>query len=250
MKIKNIKFSIIASAIREDRYKLIYDNLNYKNNISFEIVFVGDVPPKKEIAFNFRYIYTKVRPLQCLEIAARNAYGEYLLPIGDDFLFSKEFLNRIDFYLSKLYMEKVLVGNRYQTNGVFYDKIMTYQRKIPNSPIIAAMPAFKKDIWNKIGGIDKRFSWAFFDKDIILRFYELGYTPFISPDSWVNEIRNKTIKSFLCKKTERLGNKLNSQFWEKDGLVIKKRKESVISFDDKNILIKNQGETGKFYRSL
>ena len=162
------------------------------------------------------------------------------MPMTDDLLFSENFLNRVNFYLSKLYMEKVLVGNRYQTNGIFYDKIMTYQRKISNSPIIASMPSFKREIWNKIGGIDRRFLWAFYDKDIILRFYELGYTPFISPDSWVNEIRDRTIRSFLCKKTERLGNKLNSKFWEKDGLVVKKRLEPVISFDNKDILITDQ----------
>ncbi len=92
------------------------------------------------------------------------------MPMTDDLLFSKKFLNKVNYYLSKLHMEKVLVGNRYQTNGVFYDNILVYNKNIFNSPIIAAMPAFKREIWNRRGGIDNRYLWSFYDKVIRLSF--------------------------------------------------------------------------------
>ena len=237
-----IKFSIIAPAIRRNYYKTFYNSLNKDNNISFEIIFVGFSPPKKKMPSNFKYIYTKVNPAQCWEIAAREAEGEYLILATDDCLFSPKFLNRIDFYINRLWMERSLIGGRYQTNGIFYDNILIYSRKIKNSPLLLSFAVYKKEVWNKIGGIDRRFSGAFCNADIMLRFYEIGYVPFIAPDLWVNEIRNDSIKSSLWKRTGKQGRKMSDSFWIKDNLIVKKRLKPVISFNDKDILIKDQYE--------
>ena len=59
----DIFFSLIASAIRSDRYEGIYNNLSLNNKVPFEIVFAGDKPPKKTMPDNFKYIYTKVKPI-------------------------------------------------------------------------------------------------------------------------------------------------------------------------------------------
>jgi len=234
-----IIFSVIAPAIRRDLYKTCYESIK-RSRISFEVIFVGYNPPTEEMPSNFKYIYTQVNPAQCVEIAVRNATGEYIIYISDDLVFPDRFLDRIYYYISKLHMEKVLIGNRLQTDGVFYDGILTFdKRRCPNSPVVPWMPALKREIWMNLGGIDRRFSGALCDLDMILRFYETGYTPFIIPDNWGNEIKNGIIFS-LCKKTEELGRVLNNRFWVKDTMVVKNRLEPVISFSDKDILTVDQ----------
>ena len=241
----DIVFSLIAPAIRQDLYKTFYNSIK-KTNIKFEIIFVGYNPPTEEMPANFKYIYTKVNPAQCFEIAARNAVGEYLLCVADDLLFPDKFLDRIYFYLSRLYMDKALVGNRVQENGVFCDRRLTFNRNCVNSPVIPLMPAFKREVWLKLGGIDRRFSAALCDLDMIIRFYEAGYTPFVMFDNWVNEIRSDKIISSLYKKTNRLGRYLNDKFWvkynevDKNWFVVKNRMEPVMSFSDIDILTVDQ----------
>jgi len=241
---KNIRFSLIAPAIRHNLYSRFSESINTKNKISFEIIFVGNSPPKDKMPSNFQYIYTNVGPSQCLEIAARAASGDYLICTIDDVIFPSGFLNKIDFYLSKLHMEKVLVGNRYQINGTFDDVELTFRRRCINSPVISFMPAFKKDIWEKLGGIDRRFPFAFYDLDIILRFYEIGYSPFVIPDNWANEIWGGKKKGRLNQRTSEVGAELLKRFWveERQGIwkTVRNRKEPVESFDDKNILTVNQ----------
>ena len=136
-----VKYSMIATAIRSEHYRRVYDSLNYNNNTSFEVVFCGHVPPKEEMPSNFRYIYTEVRnPVQCLEIAARAAVGEYLIWTVDDVVYSDGFLNRIDYYEGKLYMDKVLIQTRLQTNGNFNDNDLVMNKVILNSPVIGFGP--------------------------------------------------------------------------------------------------------------
>jgi len=239
---KDIKFSVIASAIHSDLYTQCYNSISAGSNISFEVIFAGNVLPKEKMPINFKYIYTEVNPLQCVEIAARASSGEYLIDIADDLLFSEGFLDRTNHYLSKLYMDDMIVGGRYQTNGVFWDNILTFDKKGVNSPVVPFLPALKRRVWEEVGGIDRRFSYALFDIDVLLRFYAKGYSPFIAPDNWGNEIRNRSVKSILCGGTDRLGRRLLNRFWVENGLVIKNRKEAVESFDDKNILTVNQYE--------
>jgi len=242
--VKNIRFSLIAPAIRHNLYLKCYESLDKENSVSFEMIFVGNSPPECKMPINFQYIYTNVGPVQCIEIAARSASGEYLISMADDLTFSEGFLNWISFYASKLHMEKVLVGSRYQINGVFQDKSLTFREKCINSPVVPFIPAFKREVWEELGGIDKRFSFAFYDLDMMLRFYEIGYSPFVVPDAWANEIWEKNMKDGLCKRTNWSAAKLLRQFWVEEyqgkWLVVKKRKETVESFGDEDILTINQ----------
>ena len=214
----NVKFSIIAPAIRENLYKRFYDSLagsrgvRDRSQTSFEIIFVGFSPPKEQMSSNFGYIYTKVNAVQCWEIAAREAQGEYLILAVDDCLFSRRFLDRIYYYLNRLYMENTLIGTRYQTNGVFYDKILTYSGRIQNAPVLPSTCAFKREVWTELGGLDRRFPGAFCNADMILRFYERGYNLFIAPDCWLNEIRNNEVQSSWWKKTGKRGQMICNTF--------------------------------------
>ena len=234
-----IKFSIIASAIRKELYETIYNYFNRRNRVLFEIVFVGDNPPEKKIADNFKYIYSEASPAQCLEIAARSSVGEYLIVVADDCLPSSKFLNNMNYYLERMHIDKTLVGGRYQTNGVFYDNINVYERKIEHSPIISSCFSFKRDVWYKLGGIDKRYQGSFSVEDMMLRFYEYGYNVFIAPTIWINEIRGDKVKSSLFSRTGKEGRILTNSFWVKNNKMLKKRSCPVKSFPD-SILSKGE----------
>ena len=79
-------FSFIAHA--RESYMACYSSLAGTAHIAFEVVFVGPNPPVEGMPDNFRFIQSNAKPAQCLEIAARNARGKYLIPGWDDMDFS------------------------------------------------------------------------------------------------------------------------------------------------------------------
>ena len=76
-------FSVCFSAIRNNLYKSFYDSLSAVHGSCppFEVIFVGDNPPTEPMPDNFKYIYSKVKPAQCTEIAVRAATGDFIPPI-------------------------------------------------------------------------------------------------------------------------------------------------------------------------
>lgn len=239
---KNVRFSLIAPAIRSHLYRGFCDNLK-NNKVPFEVIFVGNVPPKESMPSNFVYIESNVNCAQCWEIASRSAQGDYLFMVTDDCLFSDLFLDTMDYYINKVFMEDSLIGTRYQTNGIFWDNILRYRKRMPTSPVLPGICAFRRDIWSNIGGIDCRFLGGFCNVDMILRFYEHGLRLFITPDCWVNEIRNNPTldeKNGMWAKTGSQGKKICDSFWIKDSIFSKKRLKPVISFKDEEILTKDQ----------
>lgn len=241
------KFSLIAPAIREHNYKKIYKHLRNDNDAKFEMVFVGDKPPRKKISSKFRYIYTEVGLPQCVEIAAREARGEYLICITDDIDFSPHFLDKIDSYLIRLHMDKMLIGNRFKSFGEFQNESMFFDVNIDNSPVISFAPVYKKNLWHKFGGIDRRFKFGFHYIDLMMRFYEEGHNLFIIPDSWCNEFKDKKISNGKFKKNKHYGRKFCNRLWVEDGEVVENRLLPVESFDDKDILTKDQFVEYKYF---
>ena len=87
--------SLYASGARPENWMRLYDSVKY-NSCEFEIVFVGPNIPKIQLPKQFNYIQSFTKPVQCAEIAARNAKGEYLLHCVDDLTFKdKNALDKI-----------------------------------------------------------------------------------------------------------------------------------------------------------
>ena len=99
-------FSIAFSAIRNNLYKRTYDSLSKDCNVPFEIVYAGYSPPTEKMPDNFRYIYTTVKPAQCVEIAARNSSGEFIILASDDISFSDGFLNKAHNWCNRIDSDK------------------------------------------------------------------------------------------------------------------------------------------------
>jgi len=237
-------FSIISAAVRNHLYEDFYNNISYRCNIPFEVIFVGDKPPLKQMPPNFHYVYTEVKASQCLEIAARNAKGDFLINSSDDIRYSGDFLNLLNFYLSRLDHDKTFIT--FHENKNYYRLILN--KRIPTAPIIGICGVFRKDLWHFLGGIDKRFIGSWADLDLQMRFREYGMNIFFPPGAYFSDIcaGAKTDCSLignptLYKTTGKQGRKLMHSFWfDKDNIFSKKRLSPVMPFIDKDILEINQ----------
>lgn len=240
-------FSLIAPAIRSKFYERVYNSISVGHNIPFEIIFVGHKKPDKKMPQNFHYIYTKVKPSQSLEIAARNASGDYLIPVSDDLLFSEGFLKKTLNHMENKGKD-VFITYRLAINGEMKDDwtyLLSSDKNIKYT-LLGGSGVFDRKIWHELGGIDKRFYYAFADSDVQLRIRETRDV-FITPDCWINESRDahkgsRRASKIINMKSERI---FFNKLWVKNDKFVGKRLEKVIPFDDKDILIKNQGRNTK-----
>lgn len=232
-------FSFIAPAVRSGFYERFYASANLENDIPFEVIFVGDEKPKKKIGKNFHYIYTGVKPAQCWEIAARNATGDYLIVVADDIVLSNNFLHNLENYIN-IKSDDTFISFRLCIDGVMKDHWFYYgKEKYP----IGASGAFEREHWHKIGGIDQRFIYMGWDLDLQFRFRETKDF-FVTPDCWIEELRDahkiKRRASKIVSKEKEV--KMLDDLWmDEKGNKSDHRKEKVLSYDDKNILTKSQG---------
>jgi hypothetical protein len=263
-------FSLIASAVREYGYQDFYDSFSKDTKVKFEIIFVGDNPPKKEIPENFNYIETSVKPSQCLEIAARNACGKYLIPVCDDYRVECGFLDRVYNWVSRVDDDKVFVGFRHKhVNREIQDIGLCLDLSIKNSPIIGQSGVYRKDLWHKLGGIDNRFIYYLCDFDVQMRFFEYGMNIFIAPDciliehdvlpqckdrtflknseekfdkmSFYDLLEKQSLASPCLGRGAKSRRLLRALWGMPDGRILNKRLSPVCSFEDKNILFETQG---------
>jgi hypothetical protein len=196
---------------------------------------------------NFRYIFTEVENIsQCVEIAARHAEGEYLIHTTDDVTFSENFVDKLDAYTYRLDMNRIFIGFRYKINSVFRDDHFCYNPSVQNSPLMGVQALLKKEVWHNIGGLDRRFV-IFADMDMRYRLLEQGYSIFITPDCWINEEKElaedgHTVERTMYFKEHHRGEYLLNKFWFKDGMFSGKRLFPVLSFDNEDILLRNQLE--------
>lgn len=238
---ENPIFSIATASIRPQYYQNFYSSISADINVPFEIIFVGPNPPTESMPSNFRHILSDASPCECVEIAVRNATGEYVLSIGDDYVFSDRFLDKLYSYTQKLDRDNVLISFRFflVSFNAFGDNGLAYMTNIPTSHIVGCGPAFRRDIWMKLGGLDKRFYGSFCDMDMQMRFYEYGMQAFVTPDCIISEIdktqglfkEEKWKKKSLLHRDRGHGRKLLDSLWlTPDGQMSRTRLSPVVPF--------------------
>ncbi len=235
------KYSFIAAAIRDYHYEDLYNSINRNNPVPFELILVGDKPPQKPTPDNFKYIDTRVKPAQCLEIAVREATGEYLIPTSDDLRYPEDFLKVVEYYMMKLDMDKVFITFRYSFHFKVNDDQLIFDPD-PTTPVLGCSGVYRRDLWNSLGGIDNRFVSAMAETDMTLRFFEYGLNIFIPPDTYPDEVHQKKGELTSFARSGLGGLDTLHSFWlNPDGSMSKTRLSTVQSFVDEDILVKNQG---------
>ena len=173
----NIIFSAIAPAIRKENYKRCYNSFCQNSKVPFEMIFVGNNPPTEFIGENFKYIYSPVKPVQCVEIAAREAQGQHIIHIVDDIVFSNNFLDAI-------YQEiNEIDTNLHLLSFTLYPPYMEGSQPKTCKTIktdnyygveIGSCVCIPRPLWKELGGLDRRFINSYFAVDLYLRCLEKG----------------------------------------------------------------------------
>lgn len=185
----NPTLSVIATAIHTEFWQKVYTDLNVGNTIPFEIVFVGNVRPTFSLPPNFIHIYSDAKPAQCLEIAARNAHGDYCMITADDVEVPHRMLNDMFYFLIRMFSDKAIVSARFAdtANGPPVDKLLVLDTRNPKSPVLGVNTIIKRSVWKEMGGLDRRFFAFKADLDLQMRIYEAGGYLFLVPDCVARE---------------------------------------------------------------
>ncbi len=242
--------SFVSPAVRSYRYKPYCDSL-LPTDVPFEVIFLGPNPPTEKMPDNFQYIKTDIKPGQCYEAGVRMSKGQYIHVLADDFTYPTNYLKNLSRYISILDTDRILitvrirhVDGKSEVNKKHIDHGCVFDAHALNAPFSGCAPLFKKDIWMKLGGFDRRFHGSLPDMDLQQRCYEYGMNPFMAPDCLIEEhnfydVEDKS-ESLLTRTGQDAGETLRSFWMKDDGTVSKTRLLPVQSYEDKDILVKDQ----------
>lgn len=236
--------SLIAPSIRPQFWMEFYNSL-LSNDTSFEIIFVGHIKPDFELPDNFKYVYSKVKPVQCVEAASRRAQGEYLIVASDDYELSPHALDKLYDLHKRTNDEKVLVSCRYSQDGQDPDS-NNYELHYPigeqcavNTPMCALWPT---ELYRELGGADIAFTSVYWNVDLTLRFYQTGGKMIYVEDAVVSEYNHKHVPHRIHhEKWAGLDKAFLDFLWIRDNQIIE-RTLPFEGFKDTNILLNSQGQ--------
>ena len=226
----------------------IYNNFGKPSLVDLEFIFVGPNKPNYELPENFRFIQSAVKPIQCLEIAARNAIGDFIIQISDDCLFkTKHPIDELYKTFLRNKSEKIIVSCRYSMD----DKLVPLdgQRLIngdPKSPLVQLYGLMKRSLYNKLGGMDKNFIAIMGDLDIAMRLYSIGGKVVMSKVI-LNEDREAASQGgSLCVDYYKIDMGYLHSLWVKNSKTVLKRASRFEPFDNINLLKFSQGPRGRW----
>ena len=268
----DIQVSIYGSCNRPHMWQWFYDNVSM-NHINFQIIFVGNVEPKFTLPDNFHFIYSNVKPLQCMHIAANMCEGEVLQAMVDDCQSSPYSLD-IMYELYKTQNNyKALISPKFfgvtstpkDINELqkIADSTMNdvgYLHVVYDDPrslkILPSGGMMSSRIFHELGGYDKRFIWGGSDLDLFVRAQIFGADVIYCENAWIVERKDLcpgwNSYSDKSKKynDERL--KLFRSLWFKDGIesienFLEKRASDLDQFEDTDTIgLISQGPTGEW----
>ena len=243
----NPRIAITASAYRPQNWMDLYRSIG-ENDVEFELVFVGPNPPNYELPKNFRFIRTDVKPIQCMEIAARNATADLIIVnFTDDceFVGSRPLDRLYETYKSHN-QGKVILSCKYMLDGEdLSHALQRFDTTDPSSPVMPLAALMSRKLYRDIGGMDRNFKAVYGDLDITMRVYALGGRVVMS-DVYINELLSKRWGSILCGEFGEHDRGILNSLWTTNGQVHFNRAKPVEPFSDVNILEASQGPRGRW----
>lgn len=208
---RDFQISVIGSGIRTDKWMRLYKSLAF-TDVSFEIVFAGNVVPDFSLPENFRFFKTHVKPAQCVEIAARNASSEIVMAIADDMVFSKFFLDKmLSEYYKRVSLYDYIYSNFEREGALLPTESKKFWPGIEGSPIMPMCITLATKAWNAIGGVDKNFIALFWDLDMALRLREHGGSALYCDSAIAREILEYEEESRVRRLIEKISRKKTSK---------------------------------------
>jgi hypothetical protein len=225
---KVIDVSIVATAHRPENWMVVYDSVI--TNLNIEFIFVGPNTPKYDLPSNFKFIKSKVKPTQCVEIAIRAAIGKYIMIFADDLVFETPCsLDELRSSLEATQSEFAISGCRYKNRGIIEpDSMLRFIDGDESSPIMPLGGLMRRSALQKIGSIDRRFVAVSYDLDYI----------------FVHEVQALRGTSRLFNENWKPDRELLNSLWMIDDEFSPVRLGEVESFQDVDILRFSQGPRG------
>jgi len=242
-----MKISLIAPSHRTYLWKTFFESII--TNLDFEVIFVTDKEPKPEEipkAYNFKWIYSTVKPAQCFEIAYRQSTGTHIIWCGDDFIYGPYVLDHLYAMYKSFYDYRVMIAcNVYQDGySARHEHVVPWDNNIR----LTTTGLISKEAIEEVGGLaDIQFVCGHWDCDLMMRIYAKGGRLFECPTAMAYEPHSQFHKSeanFATSWQEELN--YFTQLWQKDGKTIQERQKLFQPYTNENILIENQGPSGKW----
>lgn len=232
-----VDVSVILSAIYPEKWMGMHESLMNKNTTSFELIFVGPNAPDYELPENVRFIQTEVNPVQCKEIACRAAEGEYIIDVADDFLFVPGFLNAFIDHTHGIDMDKhIIIGH---LGRKWKAKVLSkHYLGRADLPIVGLMFLMKKNVWQGLGGLERRLKAIYYNDDLALRFYQSGGAYILG--NVKKCLANEQGTGSLSRASAEHDFPVIEKLWSKDGVFTPKRQDVLYPFSDEDLLIINQ----------
>ena len=243
--------SLVGTAVRTHLWLEFYQSLR-GNKVPLEVIFVGDKKPKFKLPRNIIYIYSTVKPAQCLEIAARSANGDLVAPVADDAFFGEKTIDNLYKLYEKINSDKAIISFRWFKHGKLANSNLYYyfigDKSSPELPFSGLM---MRNLWKHFGGIDRRFIASCGDTDLYLRSFEIGCKVYYCDNAIYEERKEKSGKRNLYPRYGQYFDRpLLDSFWVRKQMVSKKRLVPVKPFEENNILSVTQGNTGEWNNSM
>ena len=196
--------------------------------------------------------------------------------IADDLLFSDNALNEMCNLYEKNASEDLIVSPRFcRGEKIYGDEMHTFLSTVPDGPLIPLISLMSKKLWNKLGGIDRRFTALYWELDMAMRTLEIDGKILFADNALAEEVFEKysiidRIKNRIIKKQTiglyqeygaTIDRPLLESFWvsteqedkkdiyavnDENVSVLRRRKKPFLPFEDDFLLTISQGPSGRW----
>jgi hypothetical protein len=158
--------------------------------------------------------------------------------------------NALDVAYSK-YKEQnthtVIIGLRTIEDGRDITNVHRLMPRIYNSPVMAPFGIMNRQLFNQLGGYDRKFICGQSENDVVMRVRELGgKVVYCDKKVFVEHERIHEKGTVFRSPHYTFDRRILESFWIKDGKVVDKRLLPVESFEDKDITTITQGSRGQW----
>ena len=231
--------SVVSSAAKPYLWADWYKSM--EGTIPFEVVAVGPNPPTYALPNNFKFILSKVKPVQCWEIATRNAIGQYLVFMADDQLLQgpDPFKRLIAEYMP-YNTDKLMLSLRWLSN-VGLAPIGIHQHVTDPNIYMPVGFMITNNFYRHLGGLDRNFIALYWDLDLCFRVAMDGLTRVSS----VIALEKANISPGLWDAYKQVDQEVTvNKIWPITLGQPLKRSQPLEPFVDDNILLVSQGPKG------
>jgi hypothetical protein len=258
-----VEVSLIASSVRPQLYDSFFDSLKgtsvkYWVNFAGNLTGCGDMDDcaicDLEAKYPLHYKATRnIKPAQCYEIARRDAEGEVIVWVADDCEFPNDVIGKAYRYWKSMDDEKLVLSIQTKEADAFRGEMHLVNMRVhsffggrPETGLMAPLGMMSREYAQRLGGFHRDFIGNQAENDIVMRVYADGggvqvfgdKETYIEIDHHRKHGGPRVLHTFYPEDRRVL-----ESAWVEDRVIVRKRLLPFLPYEDKDILIKSQGNT-------